>query len=306
MSIGNKLAVAKTVMTSKAGLALLKTQKHSPTILFGIGVIGVVGATVLACKATLHLEEDVLDPIDDEREAAEEALADADVAYSEKQYNSDLKKLKFKLALGITRQYAPAIVVGGLAVAALAGSHVILTRRNANLMAAYIALDKSYKAYRERVIEEFGEEKDRELRFGVEETEVEGPDGKMVKVKKAKGETDYARIFSRDTSNAWDPRPEHNLVFLKTVQQWCTDELRAKGVLTLNDVHDALGLDRTKAGAVVGWKYNNPRHNGDNRVDFSLLENASPEDIHAFFHGPDGSIMLDFNVDGLVHDFYQN
>lgn len=304
MSISDKLAVVKAVTTSKAGLELLKHHKNTPTVLFGLGVVGVVAAGVLACRATLHLEEDVIVPNEDDQEELQELLDKN--AISPQVYTKERARLKVKLVGNVAWKYTPAIVVGGVGIAALTGSHVMLTRRNASLVAAYATIMKSYDEYRQRVRDEFGEEKDRELRFGVEEVEVADPDnpGKTKVVKKAKYAPDYARVFSRDTSESWDPRPEHNLVFLKSVQQWCTDTLRANKILTLNEVYDALGLSRTTAGAEVGWRYNNPRHNGDNRVDFSLLENATPDEINEFFHGPDGAIMLDFNVDGSVIDGY--
>jgi hypothetical protein len=270
--------------------------------LFGIGVVGVVAAGVLACRATLQLETDVIEPNEDDQEVLQTLLDKNEI--TPQVYTKERAKLKTRLIAGVAWKYTPAVVVGGLGIAALTGSHVILTRRNASLVAAYATITKSFDEYRQRVRDELGEEKDKEFRFGTKDVEVDDPDnpGKKKMVKKAKSEADYARIFSRDTSESWDPRPEHNLVFLKSVQQYCTDTLRGNKILTLNEVYDALGLSRTTAGAVVGWRYNNPRHNGDNRVDFSILENATPDAIDEFFHGPDGAIMLDFNVDGVIYD----
>lgn len=301
MSISDKLAVVKAVTTSKAGLELLKNHKNTPTVLFGLGVVGVVAAGVLACRATLHLEEDVIVPNEEDQETLQILLDKNEI--TPQVYTKERAKLKTRLVLNVAWKYAPAVIVGGVGVAALTGSHVILTRRNASLVAAYATISKSFDEYRQRVRDELGEEKDREFRFGTENVEIDDPDnpGKKKTVKRAKTAPDYARIFSRDTSQSWDPRPEHNLVFLKSVQQYCTDTLRANKILTLNEVYDALGLTRTAAGAVVGWRYNNPHHNGDNRVDFSILENATPSEIDEFFHGPDGAIMLDFNVDGVIY-----
>src|SRR6202008_3412470 len=82
----------------------------------------------------------------------------------------------------------------------------------------------------------------------------EGNDtGKVKKVKVGGGHSPYARIWGRDTSTEWDPPPGYNLARLRSVQEYCTIRLNSKGHLFLNEVFDELGLDRTPAGAVVGW-----------------------------------------------------
>ena len=47
----------------------LLAQKHSPTILFGAGVVSMMGSTVLACRATLKLDE-VLTAIEEDKKQA--------------------------------------------------------------------------------------------------------------------------------------------------------------------------------------------------------------------------------------------
>ena len=69
----------------------------------------------------------------------------------------------------------------------------------------------------------------------------------------------------------------------------------------LNEVYDLLGIQRTKAGNIVGWIYdpNNPEHAGDNCIDFGIYDLYN-KDKRAFVNGYEKSILLDFNVDGNI------
>lgn len=307
MSIGNKLSAAKTVVTSKAGRQVLRTRKHSPAILFGAGVVGFGVTVVMASKATLKLDE-VLS--ENERKLAEahdlhELSKLGKENYSDDDFKKDSAVLKVRLVKDVGRLYSPAVLVGIASVACLTGSHVILNRRFAGVTAAYATLDKAFKEYDGRVRDEFGADKARELRFGTQDELVPVEDAKgNVTLKDGKvisAQSEYAKLFSRDTSTSWSPQPEYNLYFLRSQQQYANDMLKAKGHLFLNEVYDSLGLDRTTAGAVTGWVRDNKR-GGDNFVDFGVLNGDDFEAFHEFMTGKDGAIWLDFNVDGIVYD----
>src|SRR4029077_4095540 len=157
-----------TVITSKLGRKALLLQKSSPTVLFGVGVVGVVGGTVLACRATLKLDE-VLDEALDKRERV---LNTDHPSYSEKDRQHDLTLVRFQTGVAIGRSYLPAVVVLGVGVAALTQSHRILTQRNAAITAAYATLDEAFTKYRGRVIEKYGEDQERDFRFDTEQIAV--------------------------------------------------------------------------------------------------------------------------------------
>lgn len=301
MNIGNSLKTAKNVVTSKAGRQLLKGQKHSPAILFGAGVIGFGATVALSCKATLKLDS-ILMVNEEKNRQAQDLLVSNEEDYSTNDYNKDSAKLKARLITDIARLYAPPAAVGALTICAFGGSHVILTRRNASLVAAYTVLDKSFREYRERVTKFVGPEKERELRFGSETREVSvlNEDGTtdVKEIRSASGLSQYARIWDKDTSNSWSPQADYNLVTLRAHQQYLNDTLQRKGHVLLNDVFDAIGLDRTKAGCVVGWV----KDNGDNFIDFGLFTEHNQERFMDFMTGREGAIVLDFNVDGLVYN----
>jgi len=299
MNLSSKLKAAKTVATSKVGLQVLKTQKHSPVILFTVGTVGVVASTVLACKATLKLEEVNLE-FAANRAKVDEAATKAPEQYSENDQKHDIAVLHVKRAAAILKLYGPALSVGALSICALGGSHIILTKRNAGLMAAYATLDKGFKEYRERVIEAVGADKEKELRYPTEEREIVDDEGREVStvktVNKDGNPSMYARFFDQYNQN-WKSSPALNLGFLRCQQTYANDMLRARGHLMLNEVYDMLGLERTKEGAVVGWLIGK----GDPFVDFGIYDSDSQTSID-FVNGREGTILLDFNVAGVVYD----
>lgn len=301
MNLSTKIAAAKAVVTSKAGQQLLLAQKNSPALLFGAGVVGVVATVVLASKATL-----TLDPILDEFELqkAERKEAKELGHYPNDHYKQDMALLHTKLVLDVAKTYGPAIIVGSASIAALGGSHYVLSKRNASLMAAYTTVDKAFKAYRKRVVDELGDEKDRQFMFGSEEKEIfvgetKKGEPKIERVQRAGGPSMYAVFFQKGNPN-WNPEPSYNFMFLKAQERYLNDQLVSKGVVLLNDVYDCLGVDRTTAGAVVGWVKGNP--NGNGYIDFGIWDEKDMDRFHQFMTGAEESILLDFNVDGMVYE----
>ena len=168
------------------------------------------------------------------------------------------------------------------------------------LTAAYAAVDEAFKRYRERVVEKYGEEEDRNLRYESEEIEYIDEKGKTKKVLRASDENEhsmYARFFD-EYSPSWSKEPEYNYVFLRCQQNWANDMLRARGHLFLNEVYDMLGINRSRAGSVVGWLIGDE---GDNQIDFGIFD-PNNESARDFVNGREGSILLDFNVDGVIYD----
>lgn len=288
----------KNVLTSKASRQILQLQKHSPTILFGAGVVGVVATAVMASRATLKL--------DDVLEQHAKTLVNINITnhedYSDDDRQQDKIKLYVRTAMNITKLYGPAVIIGGATIACLTGSHHVLSQRNAGLMAAYAALEKGFDQYRARVLADVGEDKDREYRYGVtEHTVVEKTEKgeKKTVVRKAEGSPSiYAKFFD-EYSTSWSREPMYNLMFLKAQQNYANDRLRAKGHLLLNDVYDSLGIDRTKEGCVVGWTLDDQ---GDDYVDFGIFDRKMEPRHLDFFTGREEAILLDFNVDGVVYD----
>ena len=289
-----------------------KVQKHSPEILMGAGIVGAVTSAVMACKATLKLD-DVLAESKETVDKIHEVSENPDMIAEGKEYTEDdMKKdltiVYAKAGLKVAKLYAPAIVLGGVSIAAIVSGHQILRKRNIALAAAYTAIDKGFKEYRGRVIDKFGEELDKELKYGIKAKEVEetvvDENGKEKKVKKAvetvgpNTGSPYAKFFD-ESCRGWTKDPEYNLMMVRDVQDYANRLLKIKGHLFLNEVYDLLGIQRTSAGQVVGWIYDESNPIGDNYVDFGIYD-LHDEAKRNFVNGYERTILLDFNVDGDI------
>lgn len=274
-----------------AGRQILKLRKNSPQLMFVGGIIGVGASTVMACRATLKLSDQMdkmkseMNGVKELRDDPKNETTDRDVAYI---YVRNMAK--------VARIYAPSAIVGIAAVGALTGSHVTLQRRNVGLTAAYAAVAKAYDEYRDRVKEELGEEKELDIYHSATIEKIKDEDGKSREVKVANpGKwSPYARFFDEGSRN-WQRNAEMNKIFITVQQTYANELLRSRGHVFLNEVYDILGFEHTTAGAIVGWVLGDE---GDNFIDFGLYEAVNEK----FVVGWDRNALLDFNVDGVIYD----
>lgn len=283
-------------LTQKIGRQILTIQKHSPRTMFVGGMIGIGISTVMACRATLKLEatlEDFKAEVDEFKSDSYGKLPDGGV--SSTQDRKDLAYIYGKNSAKLIRLYGPAAVVGGVSVGLLTGSHVTLTKRNAGLTAAYSALQVSYDQYIARVRDEVGADKERDIRNGVT-NQTMSINGKkeIVPIADPNGMSVYSKFFDEANAN-WVKNPELNRLFVQCQQNYLNHLLQSRGHVFLNEAYDALGIERSTAGQVVGWVMGN---GGDNYIDFGLFEVQNA----AFVNGWERTILLDFNVDGVIYD----
>ena len=285
-------------------------KKHSPEILVVVGIVGAVTSAVMACKATTKAN-DILNDAKSQVDKVHKVLEDEAISpemYSEEDSKKDLAIIYAKTGLDFVRLYGPSVLLGAVSIASILASNNILRKRNIALAAAYTAVDTGFKEYRGRLIERFGKELDKELKYNiksetVQETVIDEKGNeqtvdKVVEVANPNVYSDYARCFD-DGCKGWTKDPELNLVFLKQMQQYANDKLRAKGHLFLNEVYDMLGFPRSRAGQIVGWIYDEKNKVGDNFVDFGIYD-ATKQPNRDFVNGYERVIWLDFNVDGPI------
>jgi hypothetical protein len=290
-------------------------KKHSPELLLAGGIVGVIGGTVLACRATLKAPA-----IINEAKSMMNAIDVIVIAEPKEHPEREVQRAKLivtaQSGLSLTRLYAPAIVVLGVSIGMLVGSNRILSRRNIALIGAYKAVDEAFKRYRGRVREELGDDVDTYFRYkkprknGIqilddkkkpikfdEEDNIDLP-GELIDGDERMGMPSPYAIFFDPESPQWRTDNTFNEFFLRAQQNYANQTLQARGHVFLNEIYDMLGVERTKEGAVVGWV----KDHGDNFVDF---------DIYNPFNAPHGEIepgpstkqlMLDFNVDGVIFD----
>ena len=117
-------------------------KRNSSTILTFVGAAGVIATTVTAVKAT------------------PKALDLLEKAKEEK--GEDLTKLETVKIAGPA--YIPSIVLGASTLACIFGANVLSQRGQASVMSAYALVDRSYKDYKKKVDELYGEDAGSQVR----------------------------------------------------------------------------------------------------------------------------------------------
>lgn len=300
-----------TTLTRSLSRSGLKLKKHSPEILLVAGIVGAVTSAVMACKATLKAN-DIVEESRTQIDTIHEVSENPEMAekYSEEDKKKDLAIVYTQTAVKFIKLYGPSVLLGVASLGCMVGSNRILNKRNVALAAAYATVDKGFKEYRGRVIERFGKELDKELRYNIKAQEFEkitvDDNGnetvttETVDVADPNHYSPYAIIFD-DGNTGWDKDPELTKFFLIQQQNYANDLLKSRGHLFLNEVYDMLGAKRTKAGAQVGWVYDEKNASGDNFVDFGIFDINNPK-ARDFVNGYERVIILDFNVDGVILD----
>ena len=317
-----------SVVKNIASKALFKVKNASPEILIGAGIVSIVAGTVLACKATLKADQ-VIDDHAKKMFAIEEAKEKHPDSYTDKDELKDKVTTYTQTAVGFAKLYWPSALLMTGGVVCILSAHGVMKQRNAALAAAYAVVDKAFKSYRGRVVDELGKDKDYHFMYDTEyqtvTEEVIEEDGKKKKVKKeiqvAKADhgepSMYSRYYEKQEfrddgtytgSSQWCQTPTYNASHLALKYKVLNDQLRARGYLFLNDVYEELGFPRTQAGQVVGWVWDG---NGDNRVSLGdyvdkLVDPNVPAAEKNYMHDHDQSILLDFNVDGVILDLLKD
>ena len=306
----SELITSLTRTFSKVGFNI---KKHSPDILMATGVVGIVASGVMACTATLKVDE-VLDKskndIDRIHEAADKGVTAAGEDYSVEDSKKDLTIVYAKTGVELVKLYAPSVLLGALSISAVVTSNNILRKRNAALVAAYTTLDKSFKNYRKRVAERFGDEVENEIRHDIKAREVKvtekdenGEEREITKIVESMNpelNDEYTRFFDCGQMG-WDKDPQATLCYLLKQQAYANDQLKLRGHLTLNDVYEMLDIPRIKEGYLLGWVYDEKNPIGDNYVDFGL-HNGSSLNVNRFVNGDERAVKLTFNYDGVIYD----
>lgn len=288
-----------------------KLKKHSPEILVVAGVVGVVTSGVMACKATLKVNE-VLDEtkenVEKIHEAAEKGVTPAGKSYDENDVKKDLTIVYVQTGVKLAKLYGPAIAVGALSITGIVASNRILRKRNVALAAAYATVDRGFKEYRGRVIERFGKELDRELKYNIKSETIDtiekDEDGNEKAVKKTVNtatvsqRSSTSRIFDETCPN-WEKNAEYNNMFLRQTESWANRKLQENGYLFLNEVYEMLGFQKSQEGQILGWIYDPKDPTCENHVSFGI-DDIHDEQKRLFVNGYERSIILDFNHDGDI------
>lgn len=285
-----------------ASRVMLKLRKVSPELALAGGIACGVGAVVVGCIASRHVDDIIGETraeLDDLQERVEEGVIE------------NPKKEAFgiysKAAWKFTKLYAPTVCLTMTSVGLTMASHGILSKRYVGLSATYSALDGAFKDYRRRVRESLGEDAERILAGGgvvennirvVDENgNVENKKGNNLVIKKHKN-SPYEFDFNRFTAkNVWEPSAEMNDLRLRNAQSYFNDLFNARGHVFLNEVLDYLGMARTPEGAICGWV----KGAGDDYIDFGYWDSFK-RDYEIDSDLCVKNIHLNFNCDGVIYD----
>lgn len=298
------------------GISMLgyKFKVASPQIMVGAGIIGLVGAGVVACVTTAKKLDGVLEKHNEgmaKIREAQEKIESGELTEEELAENGltkdDIKKATFgqyvKTAGRAVWTYSPAIALALLSITLIVCGHGMLQKRHVAAVAAYAAQSEAFKKYRARVAEKYGDETEKLIFSGGEKklitTEHKDENGETVQTTKEEhvarpGDPCGVYSFIYDAANAphaWSRTPGVNYTMLIQQQMWANERLQAKGYLTLNQVLESIGIPAVREGMAVGWILGGP---GDKFVDFGIVHSDNWEDPGCFTGGlPD--YLLNFN-----------
>lgn len=210
-----------------------ETIKHSPEILLGLGITGMLSSTILAVKATPKFYELIKDENHIREKSGEPELT-----------KKEIVKMAWK-------PYLPAAVSFSVSAACLIGANSVNAKRNAMLATAYKISERALIEYKDKVIEVVGEEKEKEIRDKVSKDKVakDVVEHKEVIIT-TKGDTlCYDSISGRYFKSDVDK--------IKKAENIINHSLICYDYCSLNDFYDEIGLDATEMGSAIGWNVGN-------------------------------------------------
>lgn len=219
----NKPNVTKIVTDVRKGIS-----KHSPEILIGIGIAGMISTTILAVKATPKALEQINNKKSEERKDKLTAVETVKAAW---------------------KPYIPAAITGVVSIACLVGSNSVHAKRNAALATAYQISSTALSDYKEKVIETIGEKKEKTIKDKIAQDKVD------------KHPVESSNIIVTGTAKTLCYDPQFNQYFSSSIDdiKRAVTELNYRMVsqgeeyVSLNDFYDELGADRMDMGEELGW-----------------------------------------------------
>lgn len=218
-------------------------KKHSPEILTGIGIAGMITTTVMAVKATPK----AVTLIEQEKRRQNADLVD-EAAANGRESCSQITKLKPADAVKAAwRCYIPTVIVGSVSVFCLVGASSVNLRRNAALAAAYTLSESALKEYQEKVVETIGEKKEKDIKDKIAKDKItRDPVTNREVIITEKGDTlcyDVlsGRYFKSDIDS------------LRKAENELNRKMRDEMFITLNEFYNEIGLGDTKLGDSLGW-----------------------------------------------------
>lgn len=214
--------------------------KHSPGILTGLGIAGMVTSTVMAVKATPK----ALMLIEEEKKRQNEEL-EREACTNEIE---PIEKLKVKDAVKVAwKCYIPAAATAVVSAACLIGANTVNVRRNAALAAAYTLSENALKEYQEKVVETIGEKKEKTVRDAIAKDRVEkNPVENSEVIITGKGDTLCLDLLSGRYFKS-------DIEKLRKAENELNRRMKYENYISLNELYAEIGLSQTRLGDKLGW-----------------------------------------------------
>lgn len=218
--------------TQFAKIAEKSLKRHAPEILTGIGVSGMIAATIMAVRATPK----ALDLI---REEQIRETEDRGTVYSH--------LTNFGKAKACWKCYIPATITAGMSIACIIGASSVNIRRNAALATAYTLSETALKEYKDKVVETIGEKKEKEVRDKIAKAKVdEHPLSGSDVIMTGKGNTlcldsHSGRYFRSDIET------------INRVVNELNRRLVLENTISLNEFYYEVGMSGTYIGDHLAW-----------------------------------------------------
>lgn len=239
--------------------------KHSPEILTGLGIAGMISSTVLAVKATPK----ALELIEERKEELNKHNFEDHINrdYSLKNHK-ELTKLGFKETVKTTwKCYIPSAVVMVASAACLIGASSVHIKRNALLATAYQLSEAAATEYRNKVVETIGEKKEEAIRDKVNKDRLD----------KNPVEKNEIYITEKGNTLCYDPLSgryfKSDIDQIKKAVNEINRRMNQSFYVSLNELYEELGLEDTKLGNEMGW------NSDDGLIDLHLGAHLTKDDV---------------------------
>lgn len=286
-------------MDMKKILATVKFfgKKYAPEILLGTAAVAGTACVVTSCRATLKAKKSW--------EAHQERKLQIAEKVQEEQITTEESKVEMrkeivKVGLELAKEYAIPFSLYTATIGCVLGSYKIQKSRLQAISATLSAMSAAYSSLVMRL--KNGAENGltaEEVLQGKFVCKVENEDGTVEEyTTTVKNPYDNPFKFRFDRySTSWEHHHFSNECILKAEENWANTALELNGYLFLNDVLDRLGIPKTKAGQILGWRKDG---NGDGFVDFGVVDCQTLIGVEY----DDNAFELNFNVDGdILTDF---
>lgn len=220
MNMENLFKNAKTMLSN-----------HSPEILTGLGIAGMITTTILAVKATPK---------------ALDLIAEAEDKKFDNGHGESLTKIEVVKAAW--KPYIPSAITGATSIACLIGASSVHAKRNAALATAYNLTATAFNEFKNATIETVGDKKEQLIRNKVAEEQInKEPVNQSAIIVSGNGTT---RCFDTITKRRFISDIES---IKRVVNELNRRMVNGEDYISLNEFYSEIGLDDVSIGDELGW-----------------------------------------------------